>query len=112
MRARGVFLGEAIAMATPVEVAPPWLTLQLPEASAFFLQPLQEQAAQVEEVLSEAVGQPVRLKVTLGSTDAGPEVRPQRMSEASIRAERLKGLRAKDPALDTAADALDLEIVE
>jgi hypothetical protein len=34
------------------------------------------------------------------------------MSEASIRAERLSHLRAKDPALDTAAEALDLEIVE
>jgi hypothetical protein len=34
------------------------------------------------------------------------------MSEASIRADRLTSLRAKDPTLDTAAEALDLEIVE
>jgi hypothetical protein len=34
------------------------------------------------------------------------------MSESGIRAERLKGLRARDPALDVAADELDLEIVE
>jgi hypothetical protein len=34
------------------------------------------------------------------------------MSESGIRAARLKGLRARDPALDAAADELDLEIVE
>jgi hypothetical protein len=46
-----------------------------------------------------------------GGGPAGSEG-PKRMSEASVRADRLKRLRAKDPALDTAADALDLEIVE
>jgi hypothetical protein len=34
------------------------------------------------------------------------------MSEASLRNERLKGLRGTDPALDTAVDELDLEIVD
>ncbi|MGH7525451.1 MAG: hypothetical protein ACREMX_01975 [Gemmatimonadales bacterium] len=36
----------------------------------------------------------------------------RRLSEAGLKAERLKTFRAKDPALDTAADALDLEIVD
>jgi hypothetical protein len=46
---------------------------------------------------------------------SGPEsaaARPPKLSEASIKADRLRSLRAKDPALDTAADSLDLEIVE
>ena len=34
------------------------------------------------------------------------------MSEASLRSERLKGLLGTDPALDTAVDELDLEIVD
>jgi hypothetical protein len=34
------------------------------------------------------------------------------MSESKLRAERLEAGRKKDPALDTAADALDLEVVE
>jgi hypothetical protein len=34
------------------------------------------------------------------------------MSESSVKAERLKEFRSRDPALDTAADALDLEIVD
>jgi hypothetical protein len=101
-----------MGFATPVEANPPALTVQLPEAHSFFLQPLQEQAAPVEEVLVRVLGQPVRLKVTLAVGETEGEARPQRMSEATIRAERLKGLRGKDPALDTAVDALDLEIVE
>ena len=38
--------------------------------------------------------------------------KPRRISESSLKAERLREFRAKDPALDTAADALDLEIVD
>ena len=48
----------------------------------------------------------------------GPEVapvrsdRPKRLSEKDLKAERLKEIRGKDQALDAAADALDLEIVD
>jgi hypothetical protein len=34
------------------------------------------------------------------------------MSDSSIKADRLREFRSKDPALDRAADALDLEIVD
>jgi DNA polymerase-3 subunit gamma/tau len=113
VRERRAFLGEATATAEPAEAAPPWLTIRLPESSALFVQPLQEQAAVVEEILSQVLGQPVRLRVVAG-TAAGPvgPAPPKRISDASIRADRLKSLRARDPALDLAADALDLEIVE
>ncbi len=107
------FLGEAIATAEPVEVAAPWLTIRVPESSAWFVQPLQEQAPLVEEIVGQMVEAPVQLRVVAGpgAPPTAPEP-PKRMSEASIRADRLKRLRATDPALDTAADALDLEIVE
>ena len=38
--------------------------------------------------------------------------RQRAITESSLRADRLRSFRAKDPALDTAADALDLEIVD
>jgi DNA polymerase III subunit gamma/tau len=111
VRERKPFLGEAVASAEPAEAAPPWLTLRVPESGAFFVQPLQEQAALVEETLGVLVGQPVQLRVVTGlAPTTGPG--PRRMSDASIRADRLTSLRAKDPTLDTAAEALDLEIVE
>jgi len=113
VRERRAFLGEATATAEPAEVAPPWLTIRLPESSALFVQPLQEQATVVEEILGQVLGQPVRLRIVAGTVagPASPEP-PKRMSDASIRADRLRSLRARDPALDLAADALDLEIVE
>ncbi|HEY8106050.1 MAG TPA: DNA polymerase III subunit gamma/tau [Gemmatimonadales bacterium] len=113
VRERRPFLGEAVGTAEPAEVEAPWLTLRLPESAGLFVQPLQEHAALVEEIVGRAVGQPVRLRIASGPlVDAGTPVAPRRMSEASIRADRLTHLRAKDPALDTAAEALDLEIVE
>jgi DNA polymerase-3 subunit gamma/tau len=112
VRERKPFLGEAAASAEPAEVAPPWLTLRVPESGGFFVQPLQEQAALVEEIVSGVVRQPVQLRVMAGPAPAAGPAPMRRMSEASIRADRLTSLRAKDPTLDTAAEALDLEIVE
>jgi DNA polymerase-3 subunit gamma/tau len=40
------------------------------------------------------------------------QARPQRITEESAKGERLKTLRAKDPALNSAVDALDLELLE
>ncbi len=45
-------------------------------------------------------------------SDAAPAQPPKRLSAEGLRADRLKGLRVRDPALDAAAEALDLEIVE
>jgi len=115
VRERKSFLAEAVATAEPAEAAPPWLTVRIPESGGLFVQALQEHAGLVEEIIGRVVGQAVRLRVASGSPpDAGTSTAaaPRRMSEASIRAERLSHLRAKDPALDTAAEALDLEIVE
>jgi hypothetical protein len=83
------------------------------EPNALFADRLQEEAGKVEEVLSRSLGESVRLRVTTaGGSGAGSEAKPRRMSESSLKAERLREFRSKDPALDTAADALDLEIVD
>ncbi|HEX5387921.1 MAG TPA: DNA polymerase III subunit gamma/tau [Gemmatimonadales bacterium] len=111
VRTRAQFLGEALALATPVEAAPPKLAIELPAASAYFARMLEEKAAQIEEVLARVLAQPVRLAVAVTSADGSAD-RPERLTESASRAERLRRLRDRDPALDTAADALDLEIVE
>ncbi len=112
VRARSRFLGEALANATPLALDPPWLTVSLGEAHGMFAEPLQAQARVVEEVLQRVSGRPLRLRVAPATSGDAP-ARPARApSEASLKADRLRGFRAKDPALDTAADALDLEIVD
>jgi DNA polymerase III subunit gamma/tau len=113
MRAQSRFLGEALAAGEPVALDPPWLTVSMGEPNPILSDRLQHEAAKVEEVLSRSLGQPVRLKVSLGRPDEPvPPSKPQRISESSLKAERLREFRAKDPALDTAADTLDLEIVD
>jgi len=90
----------------------PYLNLALREPNPLFSERLQQEAAKVEEVLSRSMGQPVRLRVSAGSALPGTEAKPKRLSESSLKAERLREFRSRDPALDTAADALDLEIVD
>jgi DNA polymerase-3 subunit gamma/tau len=112
-RTHSRFLGEALAATQPATLELPWLTVLMQEPNALFADRLQEEAGKVEEVLSRSLGESVRLRVTTAE-GSGPvaQGRPRRMSESSLKAERLREFRSKDPALDTAADALDLEIVD
>jgi DNA polymerase-3 subunit gamma/tau len=113
VRRRSRFLGEALSHTAPGGLELPWLTVELAQPNPLFAEQLQAQSQVVEEVVAAALGQPVRLRVTErgpGSIESSP--RPQRLTEASLKADRLRAFRAKDPTLDTAADALDLEIVD
>jgi len=113
LRTDSRFLGEALAATQPNSLELPWLTVVMGESNALFADRLQEQASKVEEVLSRSLGEPVRLRVTHGeAAGIGDPAKPRRMSDSSLKAERLREFRSQDPALDTAADALDLEIVD
>jgi len=113
VRGRSRFLGEALAATTPASLELPWLTVELGEANPLFAERLQAQSRAVEEVLERALGQPTRLRVVEAAAPEGPAAPPPRkLTDASLKADRLRGFRSKDPSLDTAADALDLEIVD
>ena len=113
VRARSRFLGEALGATTPIALEVPWLTVELAEPNPLFAERLQAQARAVEEVLEWALGVPARLRVVeAASGESTPAPAPRKLTEATIKADRLRGFRSKDPSLDTAADALDLEIVD
>jgi DNA polymerase-3 subunit gamma/tau len=113
VRGRSRFLGEALAATTPASLELPWLTVELAEANPLFAERLQAQSRAVEEVLERALGQPARLRVVEASGAADtPPPPPRKLTDASLKADRLRTFRSKDPSLDTAADALDLEIVD
>jgi DNA polymerase III subunit gamma/tau len=109
VRERSRFLGEALGATTPAALERPWLTVALAEPNPLFAEKLQSEARVVEEVLKAATGQELRLRVT--ESGGGPS-RPRPLTESGLKADRLKSLRARDPALDTVAESLDLEIVE
>ena len=112
VRERSRFLGEAANAVRPVSFEPPWLTVALPEGEGVFARPLAEQAGTIEDVAAGVLGTAVRLRVAPEASRSADTTPARRMTDESIRADRLKGLRARDPALDRAADELDLEIVE
>ncbi len=68
------------------------------------------------EALAQLVGryatEPVRVKLEGAGSGERSRVKPVRLTEDSAREERLKTLRAKDPSLNAAVDALDLELLE
>jgi len=110
VRGRSAFLGEALGHGAPTALEFPWLTVTLAEPNPLFAEMIQREARTVEAALRSATGQELHLRVAT----PGPEgaVAPRKLTEAGIKADRLKSLRARDPALDTAADSLDLEIVD
>jgi hypothetical protein len=113
VRGRSRFLGEALSHTAPLALELPWLTVALAEPNPLFAERLQAQARLVEEVLARALGQPARLRVTeAGPPDGAAPLRARKLTDASLKADRLRAFRTKDPTLDTAADTLDLEIVD
>ena len=104
-------LGQALAHATPRLENPGTVELEFGPDSALFQDGAARQLATVETILAAALGTPVRVKLQ----SAGPaavERKPRRLSVEDVRNERLTQLRSKDPALDAAANALDLELVD
>jgi DNA polymerase-3 subunit gamma/tau len=111
VRTRSRFLGEALTGTSPGPVEGSSLPVVLTESNRLFAEGIQAQAGVVEEVVQRHTGQVLRIRVTVAQGEEdGPKPRP--ITESSLRADRLRSFRAKDPALDTAADALDLEIVD
>ena len=109
-RAESPLLGTALAATEPVEVVPPRVTLRLTDSDAGLALTLERQRERLAALLGKIVGAAVELVVAEGDVTAAPA--PKRLSAEGLRADRLKGLRVRDPALDAAAEALDLEIVE
>jgi DNA polymerase-3 subunit gamma/tau len=107
VRDRSRFLAEALAASDLVTVEAPLVMVALREPNPIFQESLEQKAPDIEAIVAGIVGAPVRLEVQ-GAASAAPI----RLTEAGMREERLKGLRRRDPALDAAANELDLEIVE
>jgi hypothetical protein len=71
----------------------------------------------IGKLLEEWVDGAVKVTVASGQRpvaggQAPPASKPERLNEKTANAERLKVLRAKDPTLGSAVDALDLELME
>ena len=114
VRQRSPMVGAVLAGTSPTRVDAPELEVS-PKDPAAYPEPLVQQRAMVEEILSARLGGPVHLRVAVAGKTGAPQGEPPRkarLTPATLKAERLEGLRARDPSLDAAADELDLEIID
>jgi DNA polymerase-3 subunit gamma/tau len=111
-RAKAPMLGSLLAEVEVTAVDGPVVMLR--PANAGHAEGLERQRDLLAQVIGRYVTEPVRVKLTgAGSGERGAAgERPMRLTEERANAERLKGLRAKDPTLNAAVDALDLELLE
>jgi DNA polymerase-3 subunit gamma/tau len=112
VRERSALTGEALAATTPASFEDGELQLSAAPDRALIVEGVTRQRGLVEEVLSAALDVPVRIAMAGTPPVASASVRPKRLTNSDLRAEKLARLRKLDPALDIAADALDLEIVD
>ncbi len=106
-------LGQALEHSTPRIDAPGMVILAFSGDSAVFQEGVERQQATVETILSARMGTPTRIAVERADQAATSRTgKGARLTSSDIRADRLTSLRKRDPALDAAADALDLELVD
>jgi len=111
-RAKAPMLGSLLSEAVVAGVEGSMVTVR--PASAGHAEGLERQRELLSQVIARYVTEPVRVKLAAaGAGDPGaPAARPTRLTEEGANAERLKALRGKDPTLNAAVDALDLELLE
>jgi DNA polymerase-3 subunit gamma/tau len=111
-RARAPMIGSLLAEAEVSGVE--GRVVMLRPASAGHSEGLERQREVIAQVIGRYVTETPRVKLAPGAAeprDAQPE-RPVRLTEERANADRLRTLRAKDPTLSAAVDALDLELLE
>ena len=102
-------LRETVDRAMPVELGHGAVALSVEGAA--HLDHLERERVAVADAIAELFG--VRLQVVLrAASGAVTSPERERLDQRSDRQERLQVYRGKDPALDTAADLLDLELTD
>jgi DNA polymerase-3 subunit gamma/tau len=118
-RAKTPLLGSLLAEAEVIAVEGRIVTLR--PGHAVHAEGLERQRETIAQALGQYVSEAPRVAIAVGGVSsggsggrggAGGGAAPERITPAGASAERLKSLRAKDPTLSAAVDALDLELLE
>ena len=111
-RERSTFLGEALAATRPVEAGQGAVRLVAVRQEEHALEGVRRQLGVVQELIGTWFAGPIRIELAVEAPPGAAGASPKRITGEGLRAERLDRLRRLDPALDRAADELDLEIVD
>src|SRR5690348_1745745 len=111
-RVRSPMLGALLERAEVVSVDGAAVTIRPLDTNPVHTEGLERQREALSQLVGRYVTGPVRIKLEGAGSGERSFPRPERLTEEGARAERLKALRAKDPGLSAAVDALDLELLE
>lgn len=111
-RTKSPMLGALLQVAEVVGVDGETIAIRLLDTNAVHAEGLERQREALAQVVGRYAIGPVRIKLEGAGSGERSTPRPTRMTEETARAERLKSLRAQDPGLSAAVDALDLELLE
>ena len=106
-------LAQALEHAVPRLLEPGKVALTFGPDSAVFQEGVEGQLGAIETILSARMGSPMAVRLERAGRGSAPTPgKGKRLSAEDRKADRLRELRTKDPALDAAADSLDLELVD
>jgi len=123
-RARSPMLGALLAQAEIAGLEGSTVAIRLLDLNPVHAEGIERQRDALAPLIGRYVTEPIRVQVAsrgaaamgspTGSVTAITNVatRPARLTEESARQERLQMLRARDPGLNAAVEALDLELLE
>ncbi len=113
LRDRKMLVAEALTEAEVAAVDGPRIALRPVTANPIVPETIRGKRQLVETAAARVLGTQVQI-VLYDDTLPPPQAEevPRRLTVSGAKAERLKALRGKDPALDSAMDALDLELLE
>jgi hypothetical protein len=111
MRAAGKSVAAtALEHASPVAVnARGEVTIALEEASPIYEQALESVKGELAVLLRASFPGVERVIIRAASAPSAP---PVRLTDQMVRVERLTAMRRRDPVLDRAIDALDLDLAD
>ncbi|HYL21913.1 MAG TPA: DNA polymerase III subunit gamma/tau [Gemmatimonadales bacterium] len=111
-RAKSPMLGALLERAEVVSIDGAAVSIRPLDTNSVHTEGLERQREALAQLVGRYVTEPVRIKLQGPGSAERSAPRPGRLTEEGARAERLKALRAKDPGLSAAVDALDLELLE
>jgi hypothetical protein len=114
-RTKSPILGALLQVTEVADVDAGAVTIRLLDTNPVHAEGLERQREALSQLVARYFTGPVRIRqegVGGGGSRERSAPRPTRLTEEGARAERLKTLRAQDPSLSAAVDALDLELLE
>ncbi len=112
-RAKSPLLGALLADTDVAGVDGAAVTIRLLDTNPVHAEGIERQREAVAQLVVRYVTEPARVKLATSASEPGAAAaRPARLTEEGARQDRLQALRARDPSLNAAVDALDLELLE